>query len=193
MNLKEKIDFSVFPGHQGGPHNHTISAIAVALQQARSPDFRAYQQQVIANSKQLCSALQGKGYEMISGGTDNHLMLVNMGSKAVDGARVELVLDKVRVYVNKNTIPKDKSALIPRGIRIGTPAVTTRGLGLKDMDTVAGLFDEGVLLTKTLAASCKGNKLADFKKHLKEQEAGAPLQALKAKVTAFMGQFPLPY
>ena len=133
-DLEGPINASVFPGHQGGPHNHTITALSVALHQAQSSDFKEYQKTVLLNAKALAERLGnskekgGLGYNIVSGGTDNHLVLVDLKSKGVDGARVERVLELVGVASNKNTVPGDKSAMKPGGLRMGSPAMTTRGL-----------------------------------------------------------------
>merc|ERR1712000_176731 len=132
-DLENPINASVFPGHQGGPHNHTISALAVALKQACTPEYKAYQRQVLKNAKALAARLGnsansgGLGYNIVSGGTDNHLVLVDLKSKGIDGARVERVLELCGVASNKNTVPGDKSALKPGGLRMASPAMTTRG------------------------------------------------------------------
>lgn len=112
-NLEESINASVFPGHQGGPHNHTIAALAVALKQAHTKEFKEYQENVLVNAKALANKLGkgGLGYEIVSGGTDNHLVLVDLKSKGIDGARVERVLELVNVATNKNTVPGDVSAV----------------------------------------------------------------------------------
>lgn len=131
-DLESKVNFAVFPGHQGGPHNHTIAALATALLQASSPEFKAYQKQVLSNSKHFAGALIKKGYSLVGGGTDNHLVLVNLkksaasAGKGVDGAKVERVMELANLAANKNTVPGDVSALAPGGIRMGTPALTTR-------------------------------------------------------------------
>jgi glycine hydroxymethyltransferase len=127
-DLETKINFSVFPGFQGGPHNHTISALATALKQALTPEYKDYQFQVIKNCKSLAAALQSKGYNLVGGGTDNHLVLVDLKKSraGLDGARVERVLELVNIAANKNTIPGDVSAMTPGGIRMGTPALTSR-------------------------------------------------------------------
>ena len=132
-DLESPINQSVFPGHQGGPHNHTITALAVALHQAQTKEFKDYQRGVLANAKALAARLGGDkatgglGYNIVSGGTDNHLVLVDLKDKGIDGARVERVLELVGVASNKNTVPGDKSAMKPGGLRMGTPAMTTRG------------------------------------------------------------------
>lgn len=127
-DLENKINFSVFPGFQGGPHNHTIAALATALKQATTPEYKEYQKQVLKNSKKLAEVLLSKGYSLVSGGTDNHLILVDLKKSpgALDGARVERVLELANIAANKNTVPGDKSAMTPGGIRMGTPSLTTR-------------------------------------------------------------------
>ena len=135
-DLESRINFAVFPGLQGGPHNHTISALATALKQAATPAFAAYARQVVNNSAAFASALQRAGYALVSGGTDNHLVLVDLRPLALDGARVERVCELAGLTVNKNTVPGDKSALVPSGIRMGSPALTSRGLDEADFNTV---------------------------------------------------------
>lgn len=127
-DLEGPINASVFPGHQGGPHNHTITALAVALRQAQTPEFKTYQEAVLSNAQAFARQLRdGLGYSLVSGGTDNHLVLVDLKPKGIDGARVERVLELCGVASNKNTVPGDVSALKPGGLRLGTPAMTTRG------------------------------------------------------------------
>ncbi len=126
-DLETRINFAVFPGLQGGPHNHTIAALATALKQAASPEFKAYQRQVLANAAAFAAALKARGFTLVSGGTDNHLVLVDLRSAALDGARVERVCELAGLSLNKNTVPGDKSALVPSGIRMGAPALTSRG------------------------------------------------------------------
>ena len=135
-DFESRINFAVFPGLQGGPHNHTITALATALLQAASPDFKAYQTQVLANASAFARALQGGGFTLVSGGTDNHLVLVDLRPQGLDGARVERVCELAGLSLNKNTVPGDKSALVPSGIRMGTPALTSRGLDEGDCTKV---------------------------------------------------------
>ena len=137
--MEEKVNFAVFPGLQGGPHNHTIGALSVALKQANTPEFVEYQKQVLKNCARLSSELQSMGYDIVSGGTDNHLVLVNVkSSKGIDGARVERVLELACIASNKNTVPGEKrSPFVTSGIRVGTPAMTTRGMGTAESRQVA--------------------------------------------------------
>ena len=126
-DLENPINFSVFPGLQGGPHNHTISGLACALKQAQSAHFKEYQEQVLRNCAAMADELTKLGYTLVSGGTSNHLLLVDLRPQGVDGSRVEKVMEAAHIAANKNTVPGDKSALVPGGIRMGTPALTSRG------------------------------------------------------------------
>merc|ERR1711871_28880 len=161
-DLEDKINFSVFPGHQGGPHNHTIAGLAVALKQAAEPAFKDYQIQVKKNALAMCETLEDLGYQIVTGGTDLHLMLVDLRPAGVDGARTERVLELAHIALNKNTVPGDKSALLPSGIRLGTPALTSRGFMEDDFRQVAKFLDRGVQITKKLKAEAPGKKMADF-------------------------------
>ena len=139
------IDRAVFPGLQGGPHNHTTAAIAVALGEALQPDFFEYAQQVVDNAKALAAALLERGFELVSGGTDNHLLLVDLTSKGVTGKVAAEALDRARITVNYNTVPYDpRKPFDPSGVRLGTPAVTTRGMTEPEMAAIARWIDEGV-------------------------------------------------
>ncbi len=136
------IDKAIFPGTQGGPLMHVIAAKAVAFKEAMEPSFKSYQSQIVKNAQALASALAGKGFRLISGGTDNHLLLIDLRSKEITGKEAELLLDEAGVTVNKNTIPFDpQSPFITSGIRIGTPAVTTRGMKEKEMEEIAKIID----------------------------------------------------
>jgi len=188
-NLEGPINASVFPGHQGGPHNHTITALATALKQAAAPDFKVYQEQVLSNSQAFANAMLKYGYSLVSGGTDNHLLLVDLKPSGIDGARVEAVMELANVALNKNTVPGDKSAFIPGGIRMGTPALTSRGFEEEHFEYVAEVIHRGVQIAKEVNESGIGKKLVDFKQALKAQEWPA-LTALRADVETFSGQFP---
>ena len=135
------IDSKLFPGLQGGPLMHVIAAKAVALKEALSPEFKLYQQQIVKNAKTLGDALIGQGFRLVSGGTDNHLMLVDLRQSELTGKVAQETLDKARITVNKNTVPfETRSPFVTSGIRIGTPAVTTRGMKEKEMVTIAGFI-----------------------------------------------------
>jgi glycine hydroxymethyltransferase len=193
-DLEGPINFSVFPGHQGGPHNHTITALAVALKQAATPEFKAYQQQVVDNAKALEKKLKELGHKLVADGTDSHMVLVDLRPHSLDGARVEAVLEQINIACNKNSIPGDKSALTPCGIRIGTPAMTSRGFGTADFERVAGYIDESIKICKEVQSGLpkEANKLKDFKAKVAAQGAVAKITDLKAEIAAWCGNFPLP-
>jgi glycine hydroxymethyltransferase len=139
------LDRAVFPGLQGGPHNHTTAAIAVALEEALQPDFTDYARQTVANAKALAEALLQRGFDLVSGGTDNHLILIDLTNKDVSGKVAAQALDRARITSNYNTVPFDpRKPFDPSGIRIGTPAVTTRGMTEPQMELIANWLDEGV-------------------------------------------------
>jgi glycine hydroxymethyltransferase len=139
------LDRAVFPGVQGGPLMHVIAAKTVALGEALKPEFKTYQEQVIKNAAQLASSLQAKGWRIVSGGTDNHLMLVDVFQQGIMGNEAEKVLDLAGMTVNKNGIPFDPNPpLKPSGIRIGSPAVTTRGMKEKEMKLIADWIDQAL-------------------------------------------------
>ena len=195
-DLKSRIDNAVFPGHQGGPHNHTIAALAVALKQAQTPDFKEYQTQVLKNCKRMSEALLSRKYSLVSGGTDNHLVLVDLRSKDIDGSRVEFLLELTNIYVNKNTVPGDTSALIPSGLRLGSPAMTSRGLMEGDFDQIVEFLDRGVQITKRFKNESKsiGTKLVDFKTYVKKNAPeDKEVKALKEEVKTFANKFDFLY
>ncbi|GJN23384.1 hypothetical protein PR202_gb11028 [Eleusine coracana subsp. coracana] len=191
-DLEDKINAAVFPGLQGGPHNHTITGLAVALKQATTPEYKAYQEQVISNSAKFAQSLVARGYELVSGGTDNHLVLVNLKNKGIDGSRVEKVLECVHIAANKNTVPGDISAMVPGGIRMGTPALTSRGFVEEDFAKVAEFFDAAVnLAVKTKAATTGGTKLKDFVATLQSDSSiQAEIAKLRHDVEEYAKQFP---
>lgn len=136
----DKFNFNkaVFPGTQGGPLEHVIAGKAVCFQEALQPEFKSYQQQIIKNAQALCTGLMARGVKIVSGGTDNHLMLVDLSEEEVTGKELEKRLDDAHITCNKNTIPNDpRSPFVTSGVRLGTPAVTTRGMKEEDMDTIA--------------------------------------------------------
>jgi glycine hydroxymethyltransferase len=137
----KKIDKSIFPGIQGGPLMHVIAAKAVAFGETLQDSFKEYAGQIIANAQRLADGLQKEGVKLVSGGTDNHLLLLDMQTLGLTGKVAEKVLDEVGITVNKNTIPFDpQSPFVTSGIRIGTAAVTSRGYGLEDMDEIASII-----------------------------------------------------
>jgi glycine hydroxymethyltransferase len=142
------LDRSLFPGIQGGPLMHIIAAKAVCLKEAMEPGFVEYQKQIVANAKRLAAALAAAGFRLVSGGTDNHLMLVDVFSKGITGKVAEAALGKAGITVNKNAIPFDKNPpMVASGIRIGTPAVTSRGMREAEMDTMADLIARALAAT----------------------------------------------
>jgi glycine hydroxymethyltransferase len=139
------IDKAVFPGLQGGPHDHTTAAIAVALKEAAAPDFRTYAHQIVANSKALAAALTERGYSLVSGGTDNHLILIDLTPQEIGGKPAARALDRAGIEVNYNTVPFDtRKPFDPSGLRIGTSSITTRGLTERHMGQVAAWMDEAI-------------------------------------------------
>lgn len=167
----EAIDKSVFPGIQGGPHEHTIAGIGVALNEAAQPEFKEYAEQVVANAKVLSDALKNLDYSIVSGGTDNHLMLCDLRNKNITGAEAGAALIAAGINVNRNTIPFDtKSPFHPSGIRLGTAAVTTRGMQEEEMNQIAVWIDE--------ILKAKDKKAATLK--------------VKAEVAELCKRFPLP-
>jgi glycine hydroxymethyltransferase len=171
-NLPTLIDRSVFPGFQGGPHMHQTAAIAVALKEAGTPAFQAYAQQVVRNAKHLAATLVAQGATLVTGGTDNHLMVVDcMTSFGCDGGETEKAFDHVGITASKSTIPNDPlPPFRPSGIRLGTPAVTSRGMVEADMETLAGFMLEAIA---------------------KRADEGA-MTELRGRVTEFCQRFPVP-
>jgi glycine hydroxymethyltransferase len=168
-----QLDKAVFPGLQGGPHNHTTAAIAVALREAAQPGFRTYAQQVVANGKALAAALLERGYSLVSGGTDNHLILIDLTPQGIAGKPAAKALDRAGIEVNYNTVPFDpRKPFDPSGIRIGTPAITTRGLGESHMAQVAAWMDEAI------AAAAKDDE--------------AIIERIAGQVRELLAGFPMP-
>lgn len=191
-DLEDKINFAVFPGLQGGPHNHTIGALATCLKQANTPEFVEYQKQVLKNCARLADELNKRGYSLVSGGTDNHLILADLKtSRGIDGARVERILELACIASNKNTIPGDTSALTPGGIRMGTPALTSRGFKEEDFAKVAEFFDRAVDIAVKLKNTEQGKKLKGFKEMCAVGPSVDPeLEQLRGEVMEFACSFP---
>ena len=162
--LGAKIDRAVFPGYQGGPLEHVIAAKAVAFREALQPEFKTYAAQIVKNAQALARAFQNLGYRVVSGGTDNHLLVLDIRPNGLNGTKATKLLDANHITISKSTLPYDSEKILHGGgIRLGTPAVTTRGMNEADMDTIAGLIDRAL----------KG-------------------EDVKAEVHAFAGGFPLP-
>ncbi|MGD0925556.1 MAG: serine hydroxymethyltransferase [Streptosporangiaceae bacterium] len=167
------LDKAVFPGLQGGPHNHTTAAIAVALHEAAQPSFRDYARQVVANAQALAAALTERGYDLVSGGTDNHLILIDLTRQGIGGKPAARALDRAGIETNYNTVPFDpRKPFDPSGLRIGTPAITTRGLREEHMPRIAAWMDEAITAA------------------VKEDEAA--LGRIAAEVRDLMAGFPMP-
>jgi glycine hydroxymethyltransferase len=167
----KQIDSMLFPGIQGGPLMHVIAAKAVCFHEALQPQFREYQRQVVINAKALAAGLAKHGYRIVSGGTDNHLMLVDLRPKDLNGKEAQEVLDRAGITVNKNAIPFDTSSPFkPGGIRVGTPAVTTRGMKEEEMLEIAELAAEA----------------------LGKRSDGAAIENVRKKVIDLTSRFPLP-
>nr|KAF6453792.1 serine hydroxymethyltransferase 2 [Molossus molossus] len=189
--FEDRINFAVFPSLQGGPHNHAIAAVAVALKQVSTPMFREYSLQVLKNARAMADALLDRGYSLVSGGTDNHLVLVDLRPKGLDGARAERVLELVSITANKNTCPGDRSAITPGGLRLGAPALTSRQFREDDFRRVVDFIDEGINIG--LEVKRKTAKLQDFKSFLlSDPETGHQLADLRQRVEQFARAFPMP-
>ncbi|KAL3113480.1 hypothetical protein niasHT_013590 [Heterodera trifolii] len=220
-DFEAKINAAVFPGLQGGPHNHSIAAIAVALKQCSSAEFEQYASQIVRNAKALAKALNSKGYHLVTGwlvigkgeftqqkgdkyccsfirlfivlgGTDNHLCLLDLRPNALDAARVETVLDMANIVTNKNTCPGDKSALRPGGIRLGTPAMTSRGLVESDFERIAEFIHRAIEIYRKYEKLI-GKTAKEFKKFTQEDEKfKAEIGQLATEVIEFAGKFEMP-
>ena len=166
----KQIDRAVFPGMQGGPHDHITAAKAVAFGEALKPEFKEYAKQIILNAQALAQALLAKGYKIVSGGTDNHLMVVDLSVKGLVGKEAEIALESIGISVSRSTIPNDPNPpMNPSGIRIGTPAVTTRGMKEAEMQIIADLIDEALMNYE------QPEKLATLKEKIAELSTSFPI------------------
>jgi glycine hydroxymethyltransferase len=188
--LKDLIDFAVFPSSQGGPHNNTIAGIAVALKQVASPEYKEYAEQVIKNSKQLAQSLWEYDFDLVTEGTDNHIVLVNLTRKGVTGNKFEKIAEMCNVSLNKNTIATDKSAFNPTGIRLGSPAMTSRGFVEKDFEFVARVLHEICMLCVKIQNSAESTKLVDFTNAISKYEF--EIKIIKEKVSNYCKTYQLP-
>jgi glycine hydroxymethyltransferase len=151
QQFAKDIDKTVFPGMQGGPHEHTMAAIAVSFGEALQPEFKEYAKQIVSNAKTLAESLMEKGFRLVTGGTDNHLMLVDLQNKGITGKEAEKVLDAAGITTNANTIPFDtRNPFDPSGIRVGTPAVTTRGMKQAEMKQIAQFIDQAIVARENM-------------------------------------------
>merc|ERR1711933_144141 len=180
-DIKERIDMAVFPGPQGGPHNHQIGGLAAQLLEVNTPAFVEYSKQVVANSKALAEALKAKGHKLASDGTDNHLILWDLRPHGLTGSKVEKVCEACSISLNRNAVHGDASALSPGGVRIGTPAMTTRGLKEDGFVKIAGFLDRVLQISLQIQKE-KGKKLKDFEEGLKDCKE---IEALRTDVQGF--------
>merc|ERR1712176_333082 len=187
-DIKERIDMAVFPGLQGGPHNHQIGALATQLLEVKSPAFTEYSKAVVENAKTLAEELRLKGHKLASDGTDNHLVLWDLRPHGLTGSKVEKVCELASISLNRNAVHGDASALSPGGVRIGTPAMTTRGCTAEHFRTIAGFLDRCCQIALKVQAE-KGKKLKDFESGLAES---SDIKALKSEVEAWASGFGYP-
>merc|ERR1712125_79670 len=187
-DIKERIDMAVFPGLQGGPHNHQIGGLAAQLLEVNTPEFVEYSKQVIANSKALGAAMMAKGHKLATDGTDNHLILLDLRPHGLTGSKVEKVCDAASISLNRNCVHGDASALSPGGIRIGAPSMTTRGCTNKDFEKIADFLDRAIKIALQVQAE-KGKKLKDFELGLADCKA---IGELRKDVESFALGFGFP-
>tara|TARA_R100001163_G_C5068512_1_gene209058 strand:- start:6222 stop:7565 length:1344 start_codon:yes stop_codon:yes gene_type:complete len=189
----KQIDEAVFPGCQGGPHNNAIGGIAVALHEAMQPEFKEYIKLVKKNARILGVELQKMGYKLVTDGTENHLILWDLRDRGLTGSKMEIVCDMVGVTLNKNTVPGDKSALSPGGVRIGTPALTTRGFTEPDMKKLAIILDKLVNFAIDVQSKSPTKKLTDFNNTIREKEEfNNWIAEMKLEVKIWSSKFNMP-
>ncbi|GAA5973065.1 hypothetical protein JCM11641_000395 [Rhodosporidiobolus odoratus] len=192
-DLEKRINDAVFPACQGGPHNNTIAAVAVALKQAASPDFKQYATQVIENTKTIAKELSSRDYKIQTDGSDNHLVLWDLRPLGLTGSKIEKICDLAHITLNKNSVPGDKSAATPGGIRIGSNALTSRSMKESEMKTVADMLHRAVQIGLKAQSAAGSKLLKDFVAQLEgEGEAAKDLKQLKEDVHKFAEQYPLP-
>ena len=201
-DLANKIDKAVFPGVQGGPHMENIAALTVALEEAATPEFKEYTKQIVKNAKILCRELKEMKYDLIGGGTENHMVWINLSNKGIDGWTSAWALEAAGIIANRQTVPGEpKSAYYPSGLRLGTPAITTRGMKEKEMKQIAGWINKTIEIAKELVeANYKniGNKerekdQADRKRFKTEVFEVKELKKIKAEVQDLCRKFPVSY
>merc|ERR1712078_770235 len=187
-DIKERIDMAVFPGLQGGPHNHQIGALAAQLLEVATPEFDVYTKSVMANAKALGDAMMAKGHKLATDGTDNHLILLDLRPHGLTGSKVEKVCDASSISLNRNCVHGDASALAPGGVRIGAPSMTTRGCNEEHFAKIAEFLDRTVQISLKIQAE-KGKKLKDFELGVKDNKE---VEALRKDVEAFATGFGFP-
>merc|ERR1712178_57533 len=180
-DIKERIDMAGFPALQGGPHNHQIGALAAQLKEVNTPEFVEYSKQVVANARTIADALQAKGHKLASDGTDNHLVLLDLRPHGLTGSKVEKACEAASISLNRNAVHGDASALSPGGVRIGTPAMTTRGLKEDGFKKIAEFLARVVQISLQIQKE-KGKKLKDFEEGLTNCKE---IETLKTEVQAF--------
>jgi len=190
-DYEDAINFSVFPSLQGGPHNHQIAGLATQLKEVATPEFKAYAKQVKANAAALCAFLVSKGYKLATNGTENHLMLWDLRPLGLTGSKVEKVFENIHITLNKNAVHGDVSAMAPGGVRIGAPAMTSRGLKEADFEQIGEFLHRGVQFTLEVQAK-SGKKLVDFLAALKNEENVKQLKSMRGEVEAWAGKFFMP-
>jgi len=191
-DFEKKINEAIFPGLNGGPHNHAIGAIAVALKDAMTDDFKEYARQTISNSKAMCGELMKRGYKVVTDGTDNHLFLLDLRSVGLNGSKGEKILEDISIACNKNTCPGDKSAMNPSGIRVGLPALTSRNMKEADVVKVADFVDQGFKLAIEINKASASPSFKDFKEKLHTEEFQTKVKSLRENVENFALQYPMP-
>lgn len=189
VDMRRAINEAVFPALQGGPHNHQIGALAVQLREVATPAFRAYAEQVVRNSRALADALVQRGCKLVTDGTDNHIVLWDLRPLGITGSKAQALFDYCSITLNMNAVHGDKSALTPGGVRLGSPAMTTRGLEEGDFAKVADFLYRGVQIGLAVQEASGSKKLVDFKRAL---NGNAELEGLRKEVEAFASAFPMP-
>lgn len=189
--LGSKINFSVFPQHQGGPHMNNVAALAFQLKEVCSERYAEYGAQVVKNARALAEAMMEKGYKIATDGTDNHIVLWNVKPLKLTGGKVEAVLEKLLIYSNKNSIVGDKSPINPGGVRVGTPAMTTRGMLEDDMKIIADYFEKAIDLSNKVKEN-SGPKLVDFLTELEKDEYKEEISRYQEEMREYLKQFPVP-
>ncbi|VWU48155.1 serine hydroxymethyltransferase [Hepatocystis sp. ex Piliocolobus tephrosceles] len=186
--IEQKINSAVFPSFQGGPHNNKIAAVACQLKEVNSDSYKNYAKQVLLNTKALAKCLMDNNIELVTNGTDNHLILVNLKNQNITGSKLQETCNAINVALNKNTIPSDINCVSPSGVRIGTPCITTRGAKEKDMEFIANILIRAIKITIDIQDKF-GKKLIDFKKGLINN---SDIEQLKSEVIQWANSLPFP-